>query len=87
MDKKYDMLERRCPRLGGTVNFGYCRNCGDNEPVCYKVFDCWWESFDVHLYFKNNLDEQRFNNLLKAKPKPKPTSLIELIQKAKRSLS
>ena len=42
-----ERLVRRCPRLGGEVAFGYCKVCGGEKTPCFKVFDCWWERFDV----------------------------------------
>ena len=32
-----DRLERRCPRLGGPITFGYCRAAEDNGNPCFKV--------------------------------------------------
>ncbi|MBW1840706.1 MAG: hypothetical protein JRF27_04315 [Deltaproteobacteria bacterium] len=84
MDKGKDHLVRRCPRLGGPVSFQYCRTCGDNDLPCWKTFDCWWEYFDVVAYLKKNLDEDTFNRLAATKAKPKVTSLVELIEQAKK---
>ncbi len=78
----YDDLERRCPRLGNSVAFAYCRTCGDNG-CCFKILDCWWERFDVAGYLKARLSEADFSALAAAEPKPKVTSLIELIRRAR----
>ncbi len=84
MEENKDQLERRCPRLGGPVTFRYCRTSGDDDLPCWKVMDCWWEYFDVVAYWKRNLAEEQFTRLVNTKPKPKVTSLVELIEKAKR---
>ena len=84
MDHDKDHLIRRCPRLGGPVSFQYCRTCGDDGLPCWKTFDCWWEYFDVVAYLTKNLNEENFNRLAGKKPKPKITSLIELIEQAKK---
>ena len=76
--------EIRCPRLGGPVYFKYCMTCGDGKSTCFKIFDCWWEHFDVVQYLKDNLTENQFNHLMAARPKPKVTSLIELIEQARK---
>ena len=34
-------------------------------------------------YLKDNLSEDQFNHLMEARPKPKVTSLLELIEQAK----
>lgn len=77
-------LERRCPRLGSQVSFEYCRECGEGDLPCFKVIDCWWEIFDVVAFFQNQLSNDEFNRLVQLKPKPKVTSLIEMIEQAKK---
>lgn len=78
-----DHIERRCPRLGGPVSFGYCRTCGEDKGPCFKVLDCWWERFDVVGYFKHRLPEEKLAQLQCAPPPNKVTSLVELIRQAK----
>ena len=80
----YDDLIRRCPKLGGEVSFGYCRKCGDKNEACHKVFDCWWERFDVVDYFRSNLTPRAFQRLAAEKPAPKIVNLVDLIQQARR---
>ena len=79
-------LVRRCPRLGSSVPFQYCRICGDYQQPCFKILDCWWEHFDVVRYLKDHLPEEQFNRLMAAQPKPKIGSLVELIERAKQQL-
>jgi hypothetical protein len=87
MSENKDQIERRCPRLGGSVSFGYCRTSGDDNSPCWKVFDCWWECFDVVGYLKNSLSEDMFTRLVNSKPKPKIVSLVEIMQAAKERAS
>ena len=84
MKKGQDNLLRRCPRLGNPVPFDYCEFCGDDQQPCFKILDCWWEHFDVMQYLKDTLTEDQFNQLVQARPKPKVTSLIELIEQARK---
>lgn len=56
----HDDLDIRCPLLGSSVDFGYCSTCDDNRSPCFKIFDCWWERFDVVAYFKDMLSEEEF---------------------------
>jgi hypothetical protein len=86
MDDSKDAYERRCPRLGHTVSFHYCRECGDDGDPCWKSVDCWWEYFDIMEYLKNNLPEETVEKLMTARPKPKTTHLVELIQQAQQRL-
>jgi hypothetical protein len=78
-------LERRCPRLGGPVPFNYCTTCDENRQPCFKIIDCWWETFDVVRYLKDHLSKEQFHRLNVATPRPKIASLIELIEKAKKN--
>jgi hypothetical protein len=84
MDTGKDHLNRRCPRLGGPVTFHYCRQCGDGGEPCWKVFDCWWEAFDIVSHMKACLAADQFERLLQARPKPKIDSLVDLIEQAKK---
>lgn len=79
----YDRLERRCPRLGSVVPFHFCRTSDNNQP-CFKVFDCWWESFDVTAYFKERLSPSEFEQLVRAgtTPPDKVASLVDIIRRA-----
>lgn len=87
MKQDKDRLERRCPRLGGPVAFKYCRSCGDRLSPCWKIFDCWWEYFDVVGQMKKLLPEAEFKALRAAKPQPKVLSLVALIEQAKKRQS
>jgi hypothetical protein len=83
MTKTKRDLVRRCPRLGNPVPFEYCKVCGDDRKPCFKILDCWWEHFDVVQYLKEQLPEDQFMRLMSAEPKPKITSLVELIEQAR----
>ena len=76
-------LVRRCPRLGNSVPFHYCKICSDHQQPCFKILDCWWEYFDVVQYMQDHLSEDQFNRLMEASPNPKVSSLVELIEQAK----
>ena len=84
-ENETDLMERRCPRLGGSVFFKYCRTVGDEGLPCFKIMDCWWERFDIQNYLKNNYSEASIERFLNTRPPSKVVSLIELIEKAKKS--
>jgi hypothetical protein len=73
-----DHLERRCPRLGGPVFFGYCRRDAGEGTPCWKILDCWWEYFDVTAC----LSEAELNAVKTSTLKPKVSSILELIARA-----
>ena len=84
MDESRDQHERRCPRLGGPVTFNYCRQYGGDRLPCWKALDCWWEVFDIAAFLRGQLSAAEFEDFQRARPKPKVTSLVELINQAKR---
>ena len=84
MDSKIKNLERRCPRLGGQVRFDYCLAAENDEHPCFKIIDCWWERFDIYHYLEAALPPELFEALRQAEPpKPKTSSLVELIEAAR----
>jgi hypothetical protein len=70
--------------LGSPVTFGYCCISGDARFPCFKIFDCWWERFDVVDYLQQRLPESAFEKLRCAPPADKVASLVELIRQAKK---
>ncbi|GAB6904653.1 conserved hypothetical protein [Desulfosarcina cetonica] len=79
-----DALARRCPRLGGEVTFAYCRQSGEEKAPCFKIFDCWWERFDVVAHLESCLAPEVFAGLAARRPPPnKVASLVDLIRQAK----
>ena len=84
MTQTKDYLERRCPKLGSIVSYKYCRLLMDENLPCSKVFDCWWEFFNVKEHLKKVLSDEKFEELVKSKPKPKVFSIVEMIEEAKK---
>ncbi|HMA85471.1 MAG TPA: hypothetical protein VKN73_07195 [Desulfosalsimonadaceae bacterium] len=85
-DKDFDNLERRCPRLGSKITFRYCLISGEDDNPCWKIFDCWWEQFDVASYLKAHLPAEVFEKLVETaavQPKNKLTSIVEIAEQAK----
>jgi glutathione S-transferase len=53
------------------------------EQPCFKVVDCWWETFDIVRYLQEHLPEERLARVMDARPKPKVASLVEMIAQTK----
>ncbi|MBN1128894.1 MAG: hypothetical protein JXA71_07910 [Chitinispirillaceae bacterium] len=79
---EHDKLSRHCPMLGNEVPFSYCRQPGQDVP-CRKIFDCWWETFDIQGFVSDNYSEEVRNAIMQP-PKPKMLSLLEIIEQASR---
>ncbi len=85
MDTVNDNKTRRCPRLGHDVKFAYCREPGEKTP-CFKILDCWWETFDIKAFMQENYSEEIIQKIT-APPKQKTTSLLEMIQEAEKRVN
>ena len=78
----HDSRVRRCPMLGHEVPFSYCRQPAADLP-CRKVFDCWWETFDVEDFIPRHFTPEQIERI--ALPRPdKLASLVELIERARK---
>lgn len=79
----HDHRQRRCPMLGHEVPFSYCRQPASDLP-CRKVFDCWWQRFDVEGFIRAHYGDEDIEKIL-APRQDKTVSLLELIQKARQA--
>jgi hypothetical protein len=79
----YEEREIRCPKLGGPINFGYCRQENAGLP-CSKALHCWSPYFDVESIFRKTLTEAQFEDCFFKAPQTKVATLLELIERAKR---
>jgi hypothetical protein len=81
---KYDHLEVRCPRLGGEVMFQYCKEEGGDLP-CPRILSCWSSFFPVEAYLRDQISSENWDRFTGQVPKDKVSTLLELIERAKRS--
>ncbi|MBN1841236.1 MAG: hypothetical protein JW883_03010 [Deltaproteobacteria bacterium] len=79
----YDDLEIRCPKLGGEVTFSYCQSEEGDSP-CPRIIACWQPHIPVESYLKRVLTAAQWDRCFNQKPKDKVTTLIELIEEAKK---
>lgn len=79
----YDHLEIRCPRLGSEVTFAYCETEGGNHP-CSRILTCWQPYFSVETYLREKLNQEEWDRLQNPESKHKVTTLVELIEAAKK---
>ncbi|MBN1760811.1 MAG: hypothetical protein JW863_20955 [Chitinispirillaceae bacterium] len=82
MISEHDEKKRRCPMLGHEVSFSYCRAPGSDTP-CRKIFDCWWETFDVTSFVNSHYDAAVVG-MITTPPTPKTNTLLDLIEQARR---
>ncbi len=81
----FEDVQIRCPKLGGPVSFEYCRIEGRPHP-CQKSIKCWSFHFDAEAFFREILSPEEFDECFLEPPPSKVTTLIELIEQARKSL-
>ena len=86
METTSKQLVRRCPRLGGPVDFFYCLTCERQRHPCLKIIDCWWETFDVQRYLQENLTSEVLQQFNSRKPEPKISQIIKVVARTKKHL-
>ena len=69
--------------LGHEVPFSYCRSPAAELP-CRKIFDCWWETFDVEGFIREHFSPEQIRKIL-APSKPKTATIVDLIEKARKA--
>jgi len=79
----HDDRKRRCPQLGHDVPFSYCRAVADGLP-CRRVVDCWQDFFDANTYIRDHYSEEQIKAIF-TPPRPKITSILEIIERAKKA--
>lgn len=79
----YDQLELRCARLGGEVKFSYCRKEGGDLP-CLRIITCWYPFFPVEQHLKEIMTQESWDAFVSQMPKDKITTLMELVEAAKK---
>lgn len=82
MIEQHDDKMVRCPRVGGYVNFKFCRSENRMLP-CRFVVGCWRMYMDVNRFLEEHYSKEEMNRIF-CQPKPKIESLVELIEKAKK---
>jgi hypothetical protein len=81
MIEEYDEKIIRCPRIGGDVNFIFCRTENNFLP-CRWIVGCWQTQLDIQKFFDEHYSEEEQKKSF-ISPKPKLASLVEMIEKVK----
>ena len=84
IEQSEKQLTRRCPRLGGPVSFRSCRTCEPEKQACWKIIDCWWETFDVVRYLHETLPQDQLSRIVNPKPPSKMAGILRCAEKARR---
>ena len=80
--EQHDHRKIRCRMLGHEITFAYCREPGAELP-CRKIFDCWFERFDIENFIRRHYPQDQIEKIL-TPTQPKITSLVDLIEQAQK---
>jgi len=69
--------------LGHEIPFGYCRSPASPTP-CRNVVGCWKHAFDVEGFLRTHVAADQLA-AMQAPRKDKAATLVELIQRARRT--
>ncbi|HUT71476.1 MAG TPA: hypothetical protein VMW89_12445 [Desulfatiglandales bacterium] len=83
MTEQYDDETIRCPRVGGEVNFKFCR-FENNMLPCRWIVGCWHAHMDIDNFLAEHFSKEELEQIF-APPQPKIESLLDLVEKAKRT--
>jgi hypothetical protein len=81
---RYDNKPIRCPRIGGEINFKYCRLENKGLP-CRWITGCWQSGPDVERFLREHYTDEELAKAF-APPKPRMQSLLELVEAAKKTM-
>lgn len=84
MIEEHDELIIRCPQLGGEVPFKYCRILNENLP-CRKIIICWEFRIDIGKFLNEHYTHEQLQTALRPPAKTRYETLLELIEKAKKT--
>ena len=77
--KDHDKKIVQCRILGHGVPFSFCRKGVSGQP-CRKIFDCWYQSFNIAEFIKRHYAEDEIKELI-ALSNEKRDSNTELLEK------
>jgi len=80
--EQYDNTMIRCPRIGGEVNFLFCRTENNMLP-CRWIIGCWKGRMEIQTFLEDHYTEEELEKIF-IPPKPKMESLVTLVEKAKK---
>lgn len=83
MKTEHDSKLTRCPKLGDEMPFSYCLTETGALP-CPRIIGCWQAALDVEGILKQGLTPGQWEQFSGARPKDKVSSIIELIEQARR---
>ncbi len=79
---QYDDKTIRCPRVGGEVNFRFCR-FENNMLPCRWIVGGWEMRVDMNKFMTDHYSKEEMDRIF-TPPRPKIESLLNLVEDAKK---
>jgi hypothetical protein len=80
--EQHDDKMIRCPRVGGEVNFRFCR-FENNMLPCRFIVGCWQGQLDIEALLQEHYSGEELDRIF-APPKPKVENLVGLMEKVRK---
>ena len=80
----YDGLTIYCVQLGGEIPFRYCRTVNEGLP-CRRIIACWEFRLEIPKFLSAHYSLGQIGCALAPPTKTKVETIVELIEKAKRT--
>ena len=84
MIEEHDALIIRCLQLGGEVPFKYCRTMNEDLP-CRRMMVCWEFRMEISKFLAEHYSIDQIQRALAPPTKTRLDTILELIEKAKRT--
>jgi len=84
MIEEYDALIIRCLQLGGEVPFKYCRTMNEDLP-CRRMMVCWEFRMEISKFLGEHYSMDQIQRAMAPPTKTRLDTILELIEKAKKS--
>ncbi len=83
MIEQHDDKAMRCPRVGGEVNFRFCR-FENNMLPCRFIVGCWQGQIEIEVFLNEQYSEEELDSIF-TPPRPKMETLVDLMEKARKT--
>ncbi|MDP8245591.1 MAG: hypothetical protein P9L94_16020 [Candidatus Hinthialibacter antarcticus] len=74
----------RCPQLGGSVTFEYCRRMNKTLP-CFNLFRCWGNELDLQTWLTENFSQEEIQQAMTKPANIRIDSIFDVLQSMKKS--
>ncbi len=75
-----EKIHYRCPQLGDTIPFSYCRRMNGGLP-CRQIYTCWMDKLDVNGFIFDNFSLEEIERAFNQPTRGRMASLFETLNR------